>query len=292
MGGMDEHAVLAAIADRLAAAGDDAAVLPTAGFDDQLVISTDMLHASADFPAGTAAHTRGWRAVGASLSDLAAMGARPVAAVAVIAETALEAEAIAAVIDGAEEVCESVGASYVGGDLDVSPEPAIVSTAVGTADHPVHRAGASAGEGVYVTGQIGRTRAAMEAFAAGDTATANELMRFTPRCGLGMALAGTATAMIDSSDGLVRSLYQLGRASGVGFDVEGAAVPLVSTTADRAELFTYGEDFELVFTAPTEAVAALDAETRTALTEIGRVRSEQGVEVDGSLVEDVGYSHR
>jgi len=107
---MDEHAALVAIAERLAAAGDDAAMLPTAGFDAQLVVSTDMLHASTDFPTGTTAYTRGWRAVGASLSDIAAMGARPVAAVAVIAETALVGEVIDAVIDGAEAVCESVGA--------------------------------------------------------------------------------------------------------------------------------------------------------------------------------------
>ena len=288
---MDEHAALVSIAERLAAAGDDAAVVPTAGFDAQLVISTDMLHASTDFPTGTTAFTRGWRAVAASLSDIAAMGARPVAAVAVIAEDTLEGEAIAAVIDGAEAVCESVGASYVGGDLDVSPEPAIVSTAVGTADHPVRRGGATAGEGVYVTGQIGRTRAAMEAFEAGDTTTANELMRFPPRSAIGMELAGTATAMIDSSDGLVRSLHQLGRASGVGFTIEGQAVPMVSVDADRWDLLTYGEDFELVLTAAPDAVAALDAATRSALTEIGRVQPGEGVEIDGSPVEDVGYSH-
>jgi thiamine-monophosphate kinase len=288
---MDEHAALVAIADRLAAAGDDAAVLPTAGFDAQLVISTDMLHASADFPAATTAYTRGWRAVAASLSDIAAMGARPVAAVAVIAETALEQRSIDAVIDGAVAACESVGASYVGGDLDVSPEQSVVSTAVGTADVPVGRDGATAGESVYVTGAIGRTCAAMAAFDAGETLAANELMRFTPRCALGMALAGRATAMIDSSDGLVRSLYQLGRASGVGFAIEGAAVPTVSVETDRWRLFTYGEDFELVFTAPTRMVDALDAETREAVTRIGRVQSEEGVVVDGTLVRDEGYSH-
>ena len=288
---MDEHAALVAIADRLAAAGDDAAVLPTAGFDDQLVISTDMLHASADFPTGTTPYTRGWRAVGASLSDIAAMGARPVAAVAVIAETALQQQTIDATIDGAAAVCEAVGASYVGGDLDVSPEQAIVSTAVWTADVPVGRDGATTGESVYVTGAIGPTRAAMAAFDAGETAAANELMRFTPRCALGMALAASATAMIDSSDGLIRSLYQLGRASGVGFAIEGATVPVVSVEADRWELFTYGEDFELVFTAPTDAVAALDAATRGALTEIGRVQPEEGVVLDGTPVEDEGYSH-
>lgn len=288
---MDEHAALVAIAERLAAAGDDAAMLPTAGFDAQLVISTDMLHASTDFPTGTTAYTRGWRAVGASLSDIAAMGARPVAAVAVIAETALVGEVIDAVIDGAEAVCESVGAAYVGGDLDVGPEPTIVSTAVGTADEPVRRDGAAPGESVYVTGAIGRTRAAMAAYDAGEVVRANELMRFPPRTAIGMELAGTATAMIDSSDGLVRSLHQLARASGVGITIDGRCVPVVSVDADQWELFTYGEDFELVLTAAPDAVAALDATTRSELTEIGRVQTGEGVDIDGSPVDDVGYSH-
>jgi len=288
---MDEHAALVAIAERLAAAGDDAAVLPTADFDAQLVISTDMLHASTDFPAGTTAYTRGWRAVAASLSDIAAMGARPVAAVAVIAETALEGEVLNAVIDGAAAVCESVGATYVGGDLDVSPEPAIVSTAVGTTDEPVRRDGAAPGESVYVTGAVGRTRAAMAAYDAGEIVTANELMRFPPRTAIGMELAGTATAMIDSSDGLVRSLHQLARAGGVGFTIDGRSVPLVPVDADRWELFTYGEDFELILTAAPDAIAALDAATRSELTEIGRVQTGEGVDIDGSPVEDVGYSH-
>jgi thiamine-phosphate kinase len=289
---MDEHAALVAIADRLAAAGDDAAVLPTAGFDDQLVISTDMLHAAADFPAGTTAYTRGWRAVGASLSDIAAMGARPVAAVAVIAEPELEEGMIDAVIDGADAVCRSVGAAYVGGDLDVSAESTIVSTAVGTTEAPVRRGGASVGEGVYVTGAIGRTHLAMARYEAGETGAANELMRFTPRCAMGVRLAGTATAMIDSSDGVIRSLYQLGRASEVGFAIDSEAVPVVSAEADRWELLTYGEDFELVFTAPTDAVASLDAGTRAELTQIGRTHAELGVMLDGDPVEDVGYSHR
>jgi len=74
---MDERAALDALADRLPTAGDDCAVV------DGLVLTTDMLHASTDFPAGTTSYTAGWRAVGASLSDVASMGAEATAAVAV-----------------------------------------------------------------------------------------------------------------------------------------------------------------------------------------------------------------
>ncbi|MUV89902.1 thiamine-phosphate kinase, partial [Halapricum sp. CBA1109] len=81
---MDERTVLGLLADRLPAAGDDAAVV------DGLAVTTDMLHERTDFPAGTTRYTAGWRAVGASLSDLAAMGAEPVGAVAVYAAPAFE----------------------------------------------------------------------------------------------------------------------------------------------------------------------------------------------------------
>ena len=65
---MDERAALALVGTEVGAAGDDCAVVG------ETVVTTDMLHESTDFPAGTTRYTAGWRAVGASLSDVAAMG--------------------------------------------------------------------------------------------------------------------------------------------------------------------------------------------------------------------------
>ena len=81
---MDERAALALLSAELEDAGDDAAVV------DDLVITTDMLHERTDFPAGTTRYTAGWRAVGASLSDVAAMGAEATAAVAAYAAPAFD----------------------------------------------------------------------------------------------------------------------------------------------------------------------------------------------------------
>ena len=88
---MDERAALRRIAASLPAAGDDAAVVGG------LVVTTDMLHERADFPDGTTRYTAGWRAVVASLSDVAAMGAAATAAVAVYAAPTFEPEALAGV---------------------------------------------------------------------------------------------------------------------------------------------------------------------------------------------------
>ena len=297
---MDERAALRQLAATLPHAGDDAAVV------DDTAITTDMLHETTDFPAGTTRYTAGWRSVAASLSDLAAVGARPTAAVAAYADTAFEADALADFVDGARAVCETVGADYVGGDLDSHSEFTVATTAIGDTDSRVDRAGATPGDRVVVTGAFGRSAAALRYFerGAGDTDEAavdraNDLFQFAPRIDAGRALASSATAMMDSSDGLARSLHQLAAASDCGFAIERAAVPVadaldeVVDDADRWEAAVhFGEDFELVATVPTAAVDDVRSASPTPLTEIGRVvEREEGVRVDGEPLADRGYTH-
>ncbi len=289
---MDERAALARVAGRLPAAGDDCAVV------DGQVLTTDMLHEATDFPAGTTRYTAGWRAVGASLSDVAAMGAAATAAVAVYAAPAFDESALDAFLDGAADVCAAVDAEYVGGDLDHHDEFTVATTALGAADAPVSRDGAEPGDAVCVTGALGRTAAALELFDRGDVDRANELFRFTPRVAAGRALAPHATALIDSSDGLARSLHQLADASACGFDVAWADVPLHEAAADLATdaderrefgLFV-GEDFELVATVPPAELSAVRASSPVPVTEVGRV-TEEGVRLDGEALPDRGYTH-
>ncbi|WP_436929266.1 thiamine-phosphate kinase [Halosimplex halobium] len=288
---MDERTALGMLGDRLSAAGDDAAVV------DGGVVTTDMLHDRTDFPDGTTRYTAGWRAVGASLSDVAAMGAAATAAVAVYAAPAFDEGELADFVDGAADVCEAVGAEYVGGDLDHHEEFTVATTALGDADDPVRRSGAEVGDAVCVTGTLGRSAGALRLFEGGERERANDLFRFTPRVAAGRALAGRATAMMDSSDGLARSLHQLAEASGCGFAVESPlpidpVVDEVAADADeRLELGTsFGEDFELVCTVPEEALSAVRADLPVELTRIGRV-VESGVTLDGEPLADRGYTH-
>lgn len=288
---MDERAALGFLADRLEHAGDDAAII------EDLLLTTDMLHEQTDFPPGTSRYTAGWRAVGASLSDIAAMGGTPTGAVAVYAAPTFEESALTAFVDGATAVCDQVGAAYVGGDLDTHEEFTVVSTALGHASEPVRRSGARPGDVVWVSGQLGRTAAALEHFERGETDRANDLFQFVPRIATGRAVADHATAMMDSSDGLVRSAHQLAAASDVAIDLESAAVPVHPALAEvvpdegaRLEAATtLGEDFELVGTAPAGALEGV--ETPAPITVVGAVRAGSGVTMDGAPVADEGYTH-
>ena len=305
---MNERDALRRLAADLPHAGDDAAVV------DDTVITTDMLHERTDFPPGSTRYTAGWRAVGASLSDVAAMGAEATAAVAVYADEAFDPTELDRFVAGAVDVCETVGGEYVGGDLDTHTEFTTATTAIGsvTAAGAVYRSGANPGDAVCVTGELGRSAAALRLFERGTEAAvdrANDLFRFTPRVADGRVLAGSATAMMDSSDGLARSLHQLAEASEVGVSLDRDALPVhpavddvvegsgtddaTSDTADRFELAAhFGEDFELVCTVPPDAIESLRETCPAGLTRVGTVtRADGGVTVDGDALPDRGYTH-
>ncbi|UPW01377.1 thiamine-phosphate kinase [Halorussus gelatinilyticus] len=289
---MDERAALSFLGDRLPHAGDDAAVV------DGQVLTTDMLHETTDFPDGTTRYTAGWRSVGASLSDVAAMGAEATAAVAVYAAPEFDDSDLGEFVAGASDVCEAVGAEYVGGDLDESREFTAATTALGRTDAPVARSGASPGEVVCVTGTLGRTGAALRLFESGETERANDLFRFEPRVAAGRELAPYATAMMDSSDGLARSLHQLAEASDCGFSVERSALPVDESVREVADgeaevrelAVFFGEDFELAFTVPERELSAIRSESPTPVSVVGEV-TESGVEMDGEELPDRGYTH-
>jgi thiamine-monophosphate kinase len=289
---MDERSALAVLARTLPAAGDDAAVV------DGQVLSTDMLHEETDFPSGTTRYTAGWRSVGASLSDVAAMGAQATAAVAAYGAPSLDETELGSFVEGARDVCSTVGAEYVGGDLDTHREFTVATTALGGVADPVRRSGAAPGDVVCVTGAFGRSAGAIRAFEAGDPDRGNDLFQFCPRVAAGVALAPHATSMMDSSDGFARSLHQLAEASDCGFDVAWEALPVhdaieayAENATDRREMAAYfGEDFELVFTVPEASVPAAREDCPVPVSVVGDV-TDAGVVADGDPVPDRGYTH-
>jgi thiamine-monophosphate kinase len=289
---MDERTALDLLASDLPSAGDDAAVVGTQ------VVTTDMLHESTDFPPGTTRYTAGWRAVGASLSDVAAMGADATAAVAAYGAPTLEADELRSFVRGAREVCSSVDAEYVGGDLDTHGEFTVATTALGETADPVRRSGASPGDVLCVTGVLGRSAAAVRAFERGDVERGNELFQFTPRVAAGVELRPFATAMMDSSDGLARSLHQLAEASDCGFTLSWDDVPVhdavdeyAADDTERRDMAAYfGEDFELVFTVAADDLQTVRSAVPTPVTTVGEVTASDVVSSDGP-VPDRGYTH-
>ncbi|KTG08911.1 thiamine-monophosphate kinase [Haloprofundus marisrubri] len=291
---MDERTALRTLAAELPAAGDDAAVV------DGLVVTTDMLHETTDFPTGTTRYTAGWRAVGASLSDVAAMGAPAVAAVAAYAAPEFDEDELSAFVRGARDVCDLVDAEYVGGDLDDHDEFTTATTAIGRTHDPVFRSGANPGDLLCVTGTFGRSAAALRYFERGDAERGNDLFQFEPRVAAGVELVDDATAMMDSSDGLARSVHQLAEASDCGFAVDSAAVPVDDAVDDVTDgendywesALHFGEDFELVFTLSESALERATSASPTPVTRIGRVtEGSAGITLDDGPLPDKGYTH-
>ncbi len=296
---MREQEVLKIIRAQVAEAGDDAASLLFR--DTHLILTTDMLHRTSDFPWGATSRTIGWRSVAVSLSDLAAMGARPLGLLLAVGDSKLDEELIRGILAGARDCCDSVGTHLVGGDIDRLDELTLVSTGIGEAKRPVHRAGAQRGDLVCVTGVLGRTQAALSLFAAGELARANDLFCFLPRVDWGLKLAAHATSMIDISDGLAHSLHLLARESRVGCSIEEALLPVIpdlaqalrssgsysEATLTEAILFG-GEDYELLFTLSERVAEAIDPAVH--YTVIGCV-TDGAVLIDGCELPDRGYEH-
>ncbi len=289
--------------------GDDCAVLDNG--DDYLVVTIDMLHRVTDFPREMSGEDIGWMSVAVSLSDVAAMGARPtgvVAALGIPGDTDLEF--IDGIATGMRNCARAYGTEIVGGDTDQHQELTIVTTAFGRVNknRVKLRSGAKPGDLLCVTGYLGTPAAAFKVLIEGRAASPEDrrllldcFFRPEPRLGEGMILADYpgVTAMMDVSDGLGKSLHELATASKVGFHVDADALPVREEVRriarDRAELLDmaicYGGEFELLFTINPETVPKI---TGIQFTVIGKVTEAELILDDHGVRTDIsckGYEH-
>jgi thiamine-monophosphate kinase len=270
--------------------GDDAAVLRTRANED-VVVSTDALVEGVHFrwseePAGAI----GRRALAAALSDLAAMGARPLGVViALAAPPTLDLARLDGLVRGLASAASRWQAPLVGGNVTRGSCCSLVLTAVGAVrrGHGLRRDAARPGDRLFVTGALGGAalavaRAARSGRRAGRTPE--------PRLAAGRALARLASigACIDLSDGLLGDLAHVLRASRVGAQIEPSRVPrprgfdraCVALGVDPVRLaLTGGEDYELLFSARPAApsAAALCHRLGVRVTEIGWIEATPGV---------------
>ncbi|MGB4279971.1 MAG: thiamine-phosphate kinase [Methanoculleus sp.] len=264
---------------------DDCAVIPCA--DRIVVASTDMLHETTDFPAGMTDWQAGWMAVAVTLSDVASMGAAP--GQVLLAVGLDRPERLRGIMEGARDCCAAFGAELVGGDLDAHSELTLVSTGLGWVEpgYLVRRRGARPGDAVAVTGRLGEAQAALN----GYEQHRRELLEPQPRVREGQALARAGvSAMMDISDGLALSLYDLLAVNDCGFAIDTARLPLPAgvPVEEGRELALYGGgDFELLFCAPQGVVPVAGVEAHV----IGEVIDERVVLADGERLEPRGYLH-
>ncbi len=266
--------------------GDDAAVLrPPRG---ELIVATvDAVVEGVHFERGWAPEDVGWKALAVNISDLAAMGARPLwALVALATPRAAEAERLAAIGRGLSRCARRHGVAVVGGNVTAASE---LSTVIGSGRRPLTRSGARPGDAVLVSGTLGDAALGLEPGA--PRPLARRQRRPAPRLALGRALAGIATACIDVSDGLVQDLGHVCRASRVGAVLRLGDLPL--STAYRAAArerpdpweaaLAGGEDYELCATVrPRDVPRALAAGRRTGtrLTMVGSIVRGRSVRVE------------
>ncbi len=225
---------------------DDAAVLEICG--ESLVLTHDMLVEGVHVLPGQDAADIAWKLVAVNLSDLAAKGAEPLG---VLLGHTLGSDD-ARFVEGLREVLACYQVPLLGGDTVASPGARSWSlTAIGRASHrPVPaRSGARPGDEVFVTGPLGAAMLGFEALRDGTGGDSKAYRRPKPRLAEGRKLAPLVTAMMDISDGLLLDAWRMALASNVTFALHGASVP-VADAARRDECLRWGDDYELLFTAP------------------------------------------
>jgi thiamine-monophosphate kinase len=271
---LGEHALIARLRSRVTnlpahieiGIGDDAAAIAPPRSELEIV-TTDALIEGVHFRRDwTAPDAIGHKALAVNLSDLAAMGATPRAALLSLAlpETLPVAE-FDALLDGFLALAAATATPLVGGNITRSPGPLMIDvTAIGSAPRRklLRRSGGVAGDELYVTGALGGAAAGLLIRQTGNPDGDGECLRRyerpTPqlRAGRLVARSRTARAAIDLSDGLADGARQLAAAAGLGVEIDAEAVPILPAAAvvaasagrDALELgLSGGEDYELLF---------------------------------------------
>lgn len=281
--------------------GDDCAVIaPAAGM--QLAVSTDTLVEGRHFLSTVDPARLGHKALAVNLSDLAACGARPLAFTLALTLPRVDQAWLAGFSGGLLALADEHGCELIGGDTTAGPL-AIGITVMGEvpAGQALLRSGARPGDELWVSGWPGEARLALEAFRGtlappldGETFDAVRLRmeQPTPRVALGLALRGLASSAIDVSDGLLGDLGHVLRRSGVGAVMALGALPISPWLACRPQaeqhdhVLAGGDDYELLFTAPTSRHAEVLAAGQAAgvpVHRIGRIDAQPGLRVlDGA----------
>ena len=229
-----------------------------------------------------------WKLVSVNLSDLAAKGAHPLG---VLLGYALGSHDTR-FVEGLRETLAHYDAPLLGGETVAGEGTRTLGlTAIGRASHlPVpSRTGARVGDILYVTGSVGGAMMGLERLRAGhgDSVAYRRPVALLTE---GRALAPHVTAMMDVSDGLLLDAARMAKASGVSIEITSLAVPINAPEARRGDALRWGDDYQLLLTAPVDVTLPIQ------VTAIGNVVSSTGAPIvlDGEPLQDMadlGYQH-
>lgn len=299
--------------------GDDAAILSVpAGY--QLVMSIDTLNESVHFPPDADPFLLAQRCLLVNLSDLAAMGAEPLAFTLAISLPRADEHWLQAFSHGLAQVASACQCPLVGGDTTRGPLSITIQVhGLVPAGQALLRSGARAGDAVYVTGDLGEAGAALwwlmqdarllrqHLDHSGEQALLRAFYQPDARVNAGVALRGLASAALDISDGLVSDLQHILDASGgLGAVLDTQSVPVsavVRTCIPESEqlrlALSAGDDYELCVCIPPQNEAAAItsmAALGVKFTRVGQLRAGQGIVLqwpDGRVQAPAwqGYAH-
>lgn len=283
--------------------GDDCALLaPSAGM--HLAISCDMLVEGRHFFPDVDVASLGHKSLAVNLSDLAAMGARPLAFTLALSLPSANEAWLAAFSTGLFALADQFSCQLIGGDTTRGPLN-ICITVMGEVPlaQALRRSAACVGDDIWVSGSLGDARLALaarldelELDAPSMQQADSRLLRPSPRVSLGMALRGIAHAAIDISDGLCGDLAHILEQAKVGATINVDAVPagtaLQGQSLARRHQYTLagGDDYELCFTAPVAArgkVLAASGASATPVTRIGVIDAAPGLRLQDAQAQPV-----
>jgi thiamine-monophosphate kinase len=250
--------------------GDDAAVVDT-GQGDYRVFTTDLLVEGEHFDRRWSTPAQiGIKTLEVNVSDVAAMGAKPEFLLLNLAlPRSTPAEFVLELYRAMRERCDAHGITLLGGDTTRGPVVMISATLTGRTANPILRSGASPGDLIAVTGDVGAAAAAVASYRAGQVPLERPRLRhLEPRARIDAvdALSRFAAALVDISDGVASEVRHICERSGVGARVDAARLPIhpdTDTVARTVGLtgiecgLSGGEDFELLFALPPHREAPL-----------------------------------
>ncbi len=286
--------------------GDDCALLKTDPAE-EIAITSDMLVSGRHFLADANPEWLGWKALAVNLSDLAAMGARPLGFTLALALPEANPAWLEAFSKGLFAIANQYSCPLIGGDTTAGPLN-ICITALGgiPKEKAIRRSGALAGDDIWVSGSVGDARLTLAALRHEIELPKDDLEKIQahmhqpiPRVNLGIALRGIANSALDISDGLLGDLRHILKQSNKDAEIFLDRLPKSATLRNQSMEIqnryaaSGGDDYELCFTAPMSmrgVITKISADLNLPLAQIGHIQAMQHSTPEIKLINSAGVA--
>jgi len=284
--------------------GDDCALLKVDPVE-EIAITSDMLVSGRHFFQDANPEWLGWKALAVNLSDLAAMGAKPLGFTLALALPQPNSAWLEAFSKGLFAIASQYDCPLVGGDTTAGPLNICITAFGGIPkEKAIRRSGAREGDDIWVSGFVGDARLTLAALRHEITLSKSDLDKIqahmhqpSPRIELGIALREVANSALDISDGLLGDLRHILKQSNKDAEVFLDRLPKSSTlrkqslTIQNLYAASGGDDYELCFTAPSskrDAITKISADLNLPLNQIGSIKPMQNSEPEIHIVDSNG----